>query len=88
MIDKDPIWMKKTIKSKIQAKNTLSTKWKISECNQNERFESVFVFLENLITELHELISSTKTLHYENLAKKLNNPLLQENSYWSIKDIL
>ena len=43
-----------------------------------------FGFLKALITELNELISSTKTLHYENVAKKLNNPLLQTQTYWTI----
>ena len=51
---------------------------------QNGRFDSYFVYLENLIIELNELISSTKVLYYENLAKKLNNPLLQAKTYWSI----
>ena len=50
----------------------------------NGRFESDFVFLEKLITELSELISSTQDLYYKNLAKKLNNPLLQEKTYCSI----
>ena len=49
---------------------------------QHERFESDFGFLKALINELNELISST--LYYENLAKKLNNPLLQAKTYWSI----
>ena len=49
---------------------------------QHERFESDFGFLKALINELNELISST--LYYENLAKKLNNPLLQTKTYWSI----
>ena len=40
--------------------------------------------LENLITEVIELISSTKALYYENLGKKLSNPLLQVKTYWSI----
>ena len=56
----------------------------IKKYNQNGRFESDFVYLENLIIELNELISSTKALYYENLAKKLNNLLLQAKSYWSI----
>ena len=30
------------------------------------------------------MVSSAKTLYYENLAKKLNNPLLQPKTYWSI----
>ena len=53
--DKDPVWMNETIKSKIKAKNILYKK-----CIENDRFESALVFLENLITELNELISSTK----------------------------
>ena len=65
--------MIETIKSKIQAKNTLCNKY-----IQNERSESDFVFLENLINKLNELFSSTKALYYENLAKKLDNPFLQE----------
>ena len=51
---------------------------------QNERFESDFGFLKTLITELNKLISSAKTLCYENFAKKLNNPLSQAKTYWSI----
>ena len=74
--DKDPVWRNETIKSKIQAKNVLYKK--------KGRFESDFVCLENLIIELKELISSTKALYCENLAKKLHNPLLQEKVYWSI----
>ena len=51
---------------------------------QNGRFESDRMFIESLIAELNELISFTKDLYYENLAKKLNNPLLQAKAYWSI----
>ena len=29
-------------------------------------------------------INTTKALYYQNLSKKLNNPLLQEETYWSI----
>ena len=71
--------MNETIKSKIKAKNALYKKY-----IQNGRFKSDFVYLENLIIELNELISSTKALYHENLAKKLNNPLLQTKTYWSI----
>ena len=77
--DKDPVWMNENIKSKIKTKNLL-----FKQYIQNGRFESDFVFLENLITEINELISSTKNLYYEKLAKKLNNPLLQAKDYWSI----
>ena len=42
------------------------------------------MFLEILITELKELINTSKALYYENLSKKLNNLLLQAKTYWSI----
>ena len=76
MIDEDRVWMNETIKSKIEVKNALYKKY-----TQNGGFESDFVFLENLISELNELISPTKALYYKNLAKKLDNPLLQEKTY-------
>ena len=40
--------------------------------------------LQTLINEINTLITSTKDLYYDNLAKKLNNPLLQAKTYWSI----
>ena len=80
--DKDPVRMNELIKSKIKTKNLL-----FKQCIQNGRFESDFVFLQTLITEINELISSTRNVYYENLAKKLNNPLLQVKTYWSILKI-
>ena len=77
--DKDPVWMNEIIKSKMKTKNLFFRKY-----IQNGRLESDFVFLETLITEINELISSTKKLYCENLAKKLNNSLLQAKAYWSI----
>ena len=71
--------MNYTIKAKIKTKNLL-----FKQYMQNKRFENGSDFLKALITELNELISSTKTLYYKNLAKKLNNPLLQAKTYWSI----
>ena len=69
--------MNENIKSKIKTKNLL-----FKQYIQNGRFEIDLVFLENLITEINELISSTKNLYYENLAKKLNNPLQQAKTHW------
>ena len=79
MDNKDAVWMNKIIKSKIKTKNLL-----FKQDIQNGRLESDFVFLETLITEINELVSSTKNMYYENLEKKLNNPLLQTKTYWSI----
>ena len=42
--DKDPVWMNETVKSKIKAKNAFYKKY-----IQNGRFESDFVYLQNLI---------------------------------------
>ena len=49
--DKDPAWMNETIKLKIKAKNNIYNKY--IQCG---RFESDFLLLEILITELNELI--------------------------------
>ena len=71
--------MNETIKLKIKAKDNMYDKYL-----QNGGFESDFVLLETLITELNELIVTTKALYYENLGKKLNNLLVQAKTYWSI----
>ena len=77
--DKDPVWMSETIKSKIKTRNKLYKQY-----IENGRFESDFMMIETLITEINDLITSTKDLHYSNLVKRLNNPLLQAKTYWSI----
>ena len=76
---KDPVWMNEIIKSKIKEKSQF-----FKQYIQNGRLESDLVFLETLITEINKLISWTKKLRYEKLAKKLINPLLQVKTYWSI----
>ena len=77
--EKDPVWINEILKSKIKTKKLL-----FKQYIQNGRFESDFLYLESLITEINDLISHTKALYYEKLAKKLNNPLLQAKAYWSI----
>ena len=71
--------MNEIIKSKMKAKNKLYKQY-----IKNGRFESDFVFIESLVNEINELISNAKNLYYVNLAKKLNNPLLQAKTYRSI----
>ena len=77
--DKVPVWMNETTKSKMKVRNNL-----FKQYIQNGRFESDFTLIERLGNELSDLISQTKALYYENLARKLNNPLLQAKTYWSI----
>ena len=76
---KDPAWMNEPIKLNIKPKNNIYNKY-----IQNGRFERDFLLLETLIVELNELINTTKALHYQNVSKMLNNPLLQTKTYWSI----
>ena len=76
--EKDLFWMNKNIKTNIKEKNAFCRKY-----IENGRLESDFILLEKVITELNDLIFSTKTLYYENLAKRLNNLLLQTKTYWS-----
>ena len=54
------------------------------QCVENGRFESDFIIIEALITEINDLITSAKDLYYNSLAKRLNNPSLQAKTYWSI----
>ena len=78
--DKDPVWMmNEIIKSKMKAKNKLYKQY-----INNGRVKSDFVFVESLVNEINELVSYAKNLYYVNLAKKLNNLLLQTKTYWSI----
>ena len=42
------------------------------------------MIIETLITEINDLVISAKDLYNNNLANKLNNPLLQAKTYWSI----
>ena len=53
--------MNDDIKLKIKTINLLYKQY-----IQNDRFESGFVLLETFITELTELISSSKSLYYYN----------------------
>ena len=80
--DKDPVWMNETIKNKMKERNNL-----FKQYIQNGRFESDFILIERLVNELSDLISQTKALYYENLARKLNSPLFQAKTYWSILKI-
>ena len=69
--DKDPVWINENTKTKIKEKNTFYQK-----CIKNGRFENGFILLKKLITELDDLIFSTKTFYYENLAKKVKQSVV------------
>ena len=58
--------MNETIKPKIKTKNKLYKQYM-----DNGRFKSDFMFIKTLITEINDLITSTKDLYYKNFAKKI-----------------
>ena len=60
--------MNENIKSKTKTKNIYST---YKQYILKVRFESDVVFLKTFITELNDLISSTKTLYYHKIMKTL-----------------
>ena len=60
--DKDPVWMNETIKSKIKTRNNFYKQY-----IENGGFESDFMMIETLITEINDLITSTKDLYYTTL---------------------
>ena len=69
--DKDPPWMMKAIRNKINLKKSLSR-------SKN------FIELQNLTIEILELISVRKEEYYNNLSKKLNDSNTSAKTYWSI----
>ena len=73
------MWMNENIKSKINA-NCKSYQVYVKKGRQ----ETDFYALEESVSNLNDLILQTKTSYYENLRKKLNDPILQSERYWSI----
>ena len=70
--DQDTICINKKIQSKRKSKNKLCKIYMKNGRNWND-----FSNLENSITVLNELLSTTKESYYEHLVKKLNNPTIQ-----------
>ena len=66
--DKDPPWMTNGIRTAIEMKNNAY---------------NYYVRLENLTTELSNLIRDTKTEYHSKLAAKLVNPSTSAKTYWS-----
>ena len=69
--DKDPVWMNKIIKSKMEAKSKLYKQY-----IKNRRFESDFVLIESLVNEITDLISNAKNMYYDNLEKKIKQSIV------------
>ena len=78
--DKDLLWMTQYLKSQINWHNNVYQEY------QRKRNHSAddFIFLENVISEVSDLIFNRKNVYYNQLAQKLNDPKTSSKTYWSI----
>ena len=77
--DKDPPWMTNGIRTAIETKSNAYKEYVRSGMRHN-----YYVRLENLTTELSNLIRDIKTEYHSKLAAKLINPSTSAKTYWSI----
>ena len=77
--DKDPPWMTSGIRTAIEMKSNAYKEYIRSGMRHND-----YVRLENLTTELSNLIRDTETEYHSKLAAKLVNPSTRAKTYWSI----
>ena len=78
--DSNPPWINDDIKSKIKLKHKLYNRYVRDKRNKED-----FVKVEHLRNEIENLISkSKKEEYYQNINRKLNDPLTSSKTYWSI----
>ena len=78
--DSDPPWINDDIKSKIKLKHKLYHRYLRHKRNKED-----FAKVEHLRNEIENLISkSKKEEYYQNINRKLNDPLTSSKTYWSI----
>ena len=77
--DSDPPWINDDIKSKIKLKHKL-----YHRCLRHKKSNEDFAKLEHLRNEIDNLIFKTKKEYYQDISRKLNDPLMSSKTYWSI----
>ena len=77
--DKDPPWVTKTIKEKINMKTLLYQRYL-----QRGKLLSDLELVNNLTISINEMISTSKECYYDRLSKKLSDPKTSPKAYWSI----
>ena len=77
--DSDPPWINDDIKSKIKLKHKLYHRYLRHKRNKED-----FAKVEHLCNEIDNLISKSKKEYYQNINRKLNDPLTSSKTYWSI----
>ena len=78
--DKDPPWMTQYLKSQINWHNNVYQEYH----RKRNHSADDFIFLENVISEVSDLIFNRKNVYYNQLAQKLNDPKTSSKTYWSI----
>ena len=78
--DKDLLWMTQYLKSQINWHNNVYQEYH----RKRNHSADDFIFLENVISEVSDLIFSRKNVYYNQLAQKLNDPKTSSKTYWSI----
>ena len=78
--DSEPPWMNDDIKNKIKLKHKLYHRYLRHKSNNKD-----FAKLEDLHNEIDNLISKSKKEYYQNINRKLHDPLTGSKIYWSIK---
>ena len=76
--DSNPPWMNDDIKSKIKLNHKLYDLYLRRKRNNED-----FAKLEHLRNETDNLISKSKNEYYQNINRKLNDPLTKSKTYWS-----
>ena len=76
--DSNPPWMNDDIKSKIKLNHKLYHLYLRRKRNNED-----FAKLEHLRNETDNLISKSKNEYYQNINRKLNDPLTKSKTYWS-----
>ena len=78
--DKDPPWITQYLKSQINwCKNVYQEYHRKGNHGAND-----FIFLENVMSEVSDLIFIRKNVYYNQLVQKLNDPKTSSKTYWSI----
>ena len=78
--DKDPPWMTQYLKSKINWHNNVYQEYH----RKRNHSAGDFIFLENVISVVLDLIFNRKNVYHNQLAQKLSEPKTSSKRYWSI----
>ena len=78
--DQSPPWMTQYLKAQIKWRKNVYQKYH----KKRDHSDDGFVFLENVICEVSDLIFHSKNVDYNQLAQKLNVPKTSSRSYWLI----